>query len=158
MHRHYLGSIQADAWPVIAHDHRASLEQIIVESRHPAGNGQIHLSPQQALYVQSRLALIAIGCLHHEDQHFAGVVTDHAPNPAEHTMRECGARVWPVGLVTASQPPAVDEVIVESRHPDGDGEIHLSPDQADFVAKQLTHIALQYLHDDVWGGEDARQQ
>ena len=158
MRNHNLGTFQADAWPVVAFDRTTSLDQVIIESRHPAGNGRVHLSPEQALYVQSRLGLVATGCLHHNGLSFSGLLADHGPDPTDHQMRESGARVWAIGHAQDGHDPAVEEVIVESQHQSGDGIVHLSAKQADFIATRLTHIAIEYLHDDVWGGEDARRQ
>jgi hypothetical protein len=49
-------------------------------------------------------------------------------------------------------------VVIESEHPDGHGLIHLTPTQARYVHHRLTAIALDYLHEYGWGGEDGRAQ
>jgi hypothetical protein len=158
MFTHKLGTVQADAWPVIAHDRAGLLDHIIIESHHPAGNGRVYLSPEQALYVQSRLGLVTIGCLHHDGQQVSGLLTDHGPDATDHQMRESGARVWAIVHPSEGGWPAVEELIVESLHRNGDGIVHLTAEQADVIATRLNHIAMEYLHDDVWGGEDARRQ
>ena len=57
-----LSTCGAEAWPVshAGRDGRRSLETIVVMSEHADGRGAVHLTADQALYVQSRLSQIAV--------------------------------------------------------------------------------------------------
>ena len=53
---------------------------------------------------------------------------------------------------------ARDYSLVEGDGPAGHGVVHLTPDQARYLHDRLTQITLAFLHENVWGGEDARAQ
>jgi hypothetical protein len=61
-----LASCGAEAWPVF--DESAGipsdLEKVVVESDRPDARSSIHLSPEQALYVEERLTHITLDFLH----------------------------------------------------------------------------------------------
>ena len=157
LHRHHNG---AEAWP-ISQEHTAhspSLTKVIVASRHPDGKGEVHLTPNQALYGQSRLSMIKVAFLngHQESVHHLG--TDHLPEAHADEMRGIGAKVWPIIGDETSSHPVLKDVVIESRHPDGYGLVHLTPDEARHIEHRLTEITLAFLHENVWGGEDALRQ
>jgi hypothetical protein len=153
----------AEAWPISRENggRRPVLEQIIVASEHGDGRGALHLTPDQALYVQSRLTQIAITYLPHHQwngQHPHEQATTHPNGPADHTLAPCGAAVWPILGAGADLMPDLEQVVIASDQSGGSGPIHLSPDQVLHIEARLTHITLAFLHDNGWGGEDARDQ
>lgn len=158
-----LSTCGAEAWPISheGREGRRSLETIVVMSEHADGRGAVHLTADQALYVQSRLSQIAVTFLPHHrcnGVHPHLQATTHPDGPAVHTLASCGAEAWPVFGEDAGIPPDLEKVVVESDRPDGRASIHLSPEQALYVEERLTHITLDFLHDKGWGGEDARIQ
>jgi hypothetical protein len=162
LHRSKPYTCGAEAWPISRENGGGHpvLEQIIVASQHADGPGTVHLTPNQALYVQSRLSQIAITYLPHHTwngQHPHEQATTHPDGPAEHTLAPCGAEVWPV-VGGADLMPDLEQVVIASDRPGGSGPIHLSPDQVLHIEERLTHITLAFLHDNGWGGEDGRNQ
>jgi hypothetical protein len=158
-----LSQYGAEAWPVshAGRDGRRSLETVVVMSEHADGRGTVHLTADQALYVQSRLSQIAVAFLPHHrctGVHPHRQATTHPDGPAVHTLASCGAEAWPIVSEGAGLPPDLEKVVVESDHPGGRASVHLSPEQALYVEERLTHITLDFLHDKGWGGEDARSQ
>jgi hypothetical protein len=158
-----LSTSGAEAWPIshAGRNGRRQLDQIVVMSEHGDGRGAVHLTADQALYVQSRLSQIAVMFLPHHHcngAHPANQATTHPDIPAIHPLAECGAEAWPVVSEGAELPPDLEKVVVESDRPDGRASVHLSPEQALYVEERLTHITLDFLHDKGWGGEDARSQ
>jgi hypothetical protein len=158
-----LNACGAEVWP-ISHEGREGrrrLETIVVMSEHADGRGAVHLTADQALYVQSRLSQIAVTFLPHHrcnGAHPYRQATTHPGGPAVHTLASCGAEAWPVFVEGAGIPPDLEKVVVESDRPNGRASIHLSPEQSLYVEERLTHITLDFLHDKGWGGEDARSQ
>jgi hypothetical protein len=159
MHTHKLGAHGAEAWPVSREDtgYRPILDKVVVASRHPDGQGVIRLSPDQALYVHSRLSTISMIFLDGHPERVDHFGVDRLPDDHPSKLSACGAKVWPV-VQEDESPPALREVVVESEHPDGHGLVHLSPDQARYIHGRLTHITIAFLHDNGWGGEDSRAQ
>jgi hypothetical protein len=145
----------AEAWPLsrAGADYRPVLERVVVESEHPAGHGVVHLSPDQALYVQSRLSVVAVAF---PDGHAGGV--DRLPDDHADRLGRAGVRVWPVSREAAGGRPELAEVAVESDHWAGHGVVHLSPAQARHVHARLSQITTAFLHENVWGGEAAAEQ
>jgi hypothetical protein len=140
---------------------RHKLEQIVIASDHADGRGSVHLTVDQALYVQSRLSQIAVTFLPHHlcnGQHPHDQATTHPDGPAVHHLATCGAEAWPIATDGAGLPADLEKVVIESDRPDGRGPTHLSPEQVLCIEERLTHIALDFLHDKGWGGEDARNQ
>lgn len=133
------------------------LQKVILESHDLDGHSVVHLSPDQALYVHSRLAVIIAAFLHGHQDRVEHLATAHLPDDVEHHLRKCGARVWPISSENGTQ-QVLEQVVVASDHPDGNGVIHLSPEQVSDVYHRLTRINLAYLHENTWGGEDARGQ
>jgi hypothetical protein len=142
-------------------DGRHFLEMVVVKSDHADGRGAVHLTVDQALYVQSRLSQIAVSYLpHHEcnGQHAPDHPTTHPDGPAVRTLARCGAEAWPILCDSPDLLADLEKVVIESDCQSGCGPIHLSPAQALYVEERLTHISLDFLHDKGWGGEDARNQ
>jgi hypothetical protein len=160
LHARKLGTHGAEAWPIGREDtgYRPILEKVVVESEHPDGHGVVRLSPDQALYVHSRLSTIAMAFLHGCTACVEHLGVDRLPDDHLQQLSRCGAKVWPISHNGADRPPGLEQVVVESEHPDGPGLVHLSPDQACYIHNRLTHITLAFLHENVWGGEDARAQ
>ena len=158
-----LSTCGAEAWPISheGREGRQNLETIVVMSEHADGRGAVHLTADQALYVQSRLSQIAVTFLPHHrcnGVHPYRQATTHPDGPAIHTLASCGAEAWPVFVEAAGISLDLEKVVVESDCPDGRASIHLSPEQALYVEERLTHITLDFLHDKSWGGEDAHAQ
>jgi hypothetical protein len=153
----------AQVWP-ISHESatgRPTLNKIIVASEHADGSGMVHLTADQALYVQSRLSQIAGAFLPHHTSnagHPHEQATTHPDAPEVHRLARCGAEAWPIASETGEFPPELEKVVIECDCTGGQGPIHLSPDQVLYVQDRLTHITLAFLHDKGWGGEDARSQ
>ena len=97
-------------------DGRRSLETIVVMSEHADGRGAVHLTADQALYVQSRLSQIAVTFLLTIVQrvHPHRQATTHPDGPAVHTLASCGAEAWPVVGEGAVIPPDLEKVVVEA--------------------------------------------
>jgi hypothetical protein len=158
-----LSKCGAEAWP-ISHEGprgRPVLEKVVVACEHADGNGSVHLTADQALYVHSRLSQIAGAFLPHHywsGRHPHDQATTHPDGPAVHELAMCGAEAWPIASEGMEKPPDLEKVVVESNHPGGRGPIHLSPGQTLYIQDRLTHITLAFLHDKGWGGEDARSQ
>lgn len=153
----------ADVWPISheGHDGRHFLEEIVVTSDHADGPGAVHLTVDQAIYVQSRLSQIAVTFLPHHrgtGEHPHDRRTTHPDGPAVHPLANCGAEAWAVLNEGASERTDLEKVVIESDCASGRGPIHLSPEQALYVEERLTHVSLAFLHDKGWGGEDARGQ
>ena len=158
-----LSTCGAEAWPISheGREGRQNLETIVVMSEHADGRGAVHLTADQALYVQSRLSQIAVTFLPHHrcnGVHPYRQATTHPDGPAVHTLASCRAEAWPVFVEAAGISLDLEKVVVESDRPDGRASIHLSPEQALYVEERLTHITLDFLHDKSWGGEDAHAQ
>ena len=150
----------AEAWPISrpGPGHRPILEKVIIESHHPDGNGVLHLTPDQALYVHSRLSHVNSAFLRNHQ-----VAYEHygVPElPADHLtqMSRCGARLWPISHETDSLPQALEKVVVENDFEGGHSLLNLSPAQTEYIHARLTHINLAFLHENVWGGEDVSGQ
>jgi hypothetical protein len=153
----------AKAWPIshVSRSGQHGLEQVVVMSDHADGRGVIHLTADQALYVQGRLSQIAVAYLpqHQCDgRHPHDRPTAHPNGPRARTLPHCGAEAWPVISDGSSPPVDLEKVVVISEHADGSGVLHLSPDQLLCLQELLTDITLDFLHDTGWGGENARDQ
>jgi len=154
------GKKTAEAWPIgrAGPGHRPVLEKLIIESHHPDGNGVLHLTPDQSLYVQSRLSHVTSAFLRPNHQMYEHYGVEELPTDHVAQMSRSGAKVWPISHEAEALPPTLEKVVVESELEDGHGLIHLSPDQAIYIHARLTHITLAFLHENVWGGEDASVQ
>ena len=150
----------AEAWPISREGsgHRPMLEQVNIESNHPEGHGVVRLSPDQALYAHSRLSTIAMAYLHGHSRQIDQLGIPQLPDDHAAKLSKCGAKVWPITHEDNGSPTTLVQVVIESEHPQGHGVIHLSPDQARYIHSRLSHITLAFLHDNLWGGEDARVQ
>jgi hypothetical protein len=158
-----LGKLGAEAWPVAAEGsgYQRTLIKVVVESVHPLGHGRLHLSADQALYVHSRLTQIAAVFLHGDP---TGGLRTADPDPTHRhedpvvRLGREGAEAWPLSHAGADGRPVLEAVLVESVHPDGHGVVRLSPEQALAIRDRLEQITIAFLHENVWGGEDARTQ
>ena len=155
-----LGRYAAEAWPISREDttYRPILDKVVIESEHQDGHGVVRLTPDQALYAHSRLSHITMAFLHGATVGVDHLGVEKLPDDHLHMLSRCGAKVWPISHEHDNLPPVLEKVVVESDHPDGRGLIHLTPDQARYIHSRLTHITLAFLHENVWGGEDARSQ
>jgi hypothetical protein len=150
----------AEAWP-IAHetgDHWPVLSKIVVASRRHGAGGKVHLTPNQAIYAQSRLSIIKTAFLNGHSNAVHGLGTDHLPDDHASHLTNCGAKVWPILAEEGTSSEVLQSVVLESQHSDGYGMVSLSPEEARHIEERLTQITLAFLHDNVWGGEDALRQ
>jgi hypothetical protein len=152
--------VGAEAWPISrpGPGHRPILEKVIIESQHPDGDGVLHLTPDQALYVHSRLSHVNSAFLHKNHAAFEHYGLPELPLDHLEQMSRSGAKVWPISHETDILPPTLEKVVVENNFKGEHALIHLSPRQAEYIHARLTHINLAFLHVNVWGGEDARGQ
>ncbi|HEY7033136.1 MAG TPA: hypothetical protein VH482_17485 [Thermomicrobiales bacterium] len=150
----------AEAWPLsrAGADHRPVLERVVVESEHPAGHGVLNLSPDQALYVQSRLSVVAVAFLDGRGGHVEHLAVDRLPADHEDRLGRSGVRVWSIGHEGGVERSELAEVVIESDHWAGHGVVHLSPEQARYVHARLSQIAKAFLHENIWGGEAVAEQ
>jgi hypothetical protein len=139
-------------------DHQQILHEIRIKSDHPAGSGTVHLTPEQALYAHSRLSNIVMAFLHGHPEQVHGLGVAELPSDHEYRLGRNGTRVWPISHEAYGQIMILDEVVIENEHFGGHGVVHLSPEQAQYLHRRLTQLTLQYLHENRWGGEDARSQ
>jgi hypothetical protein len=149
---HHAGQGRAEARPV-AHrmtGGRSILDEVVVACVHPDGRETIHLTPDEALAVQGRLSQLATVYLH-------GLTPAELP-AADPASPSEAVTAHPVVRKTAGQPLVLEEVVVEIDRIAGRAIVHLSPEQVRDVEEQLTAIAVAYLHENTWGGEDARTQ
>jgi hypothetical protein len=149
---HHPAEERAEARPV-AHrmtGGRPILDEVVVASVHPDGREAIHLTPDEALAVQGRLSQLATVYLH-------GLTPVDLP-AADPASPSESVTARPVVRKTPGQPLVLEEVVVEIDQIAGRAVVHLSPAQARDVEEQLTAIAVAYLHENTWGGEDARTQ
>jgi hypothetical protein len=158
-----LGKFGAEAGPIAMEGQGSQriLLKVIVESDHPLGHGRLHLSADQALYVHARLTQIAAAFLHAD--HGGWRSTAHA-EPARRDeepvvrLGRYGAEAWPLVSDGGDGCAVLNAVLIESVHPDGHGVVRLSPEQAIYIRDRLEQISISQLHENVWGGEDARLQ
>jgi hypothetical protein len=134
------------------------LTKVIVASKNPDDRGEVHLTPNQALYAQSRLSIINVAFLNGHPDSVHNLGTEHLPTAHADKAGDTGAKIWPIIDDETSAHPVRKEVILESRHPDGYGLVHLTPEEARHIEERLKQIALAFLHENTWGGEDARRQ
>jgi hypothetical protein len=150
LHRNHLDAYQIDARPVDRygpHGERV-LDEVIVESIHPNGHGSVHLTPDQALVLLSRLTQLDAEFLHGTPQ--ADLILTETRSGSEENL------AWPVIRANATGPVELEEVIVAGG--DRRARVHLSPEQVRDLERRLVSLALIYLHENYWGGEDARAQ
>jgi hypothetical protein len=158
-----LGKFGAEARPVEMDGQGSQrlLLKVVVESDHPLGHGRLHLSADQMLYVHSRLTQIAAVFLHpaHPDREHvcASGLPDRNEEPVLRLGRY-GAEVWPLTSNGADDGLVLEAVLIESMHPDGHGVVRLTPEQTLYIRDRLEQISISRLHENVWGGEDARIQ
>ncbi|MFL5761145.1 MAG: hypothetical protein ACJ789_15610 [Thermomicrobiales bacterium] len=146
---------------VVNHDgpnHMQLLEEVVIRSDFPQGSGVVRLSPDQALYVHSRLSNVTMAFMHGHQEPVEHLGITHLPDDHEHHLSRCGAKVWPIVRKDDTRPPVLQEVVIESEYPKGHAIVHLSPEQVRYIYERLTQIAFTYLHENAWGGEDARLQ
>lgn len=153
---------RAEATPITLEEpgRPRGLVKVVVESDHPSGHGRVNLTVDQALYIHSRLTQIAAQYVHPDR---SGTMREVPPEQANRSddpfvrLGKYGAEAWPLGDGGTGD-RQMDLVLIESIHPDGHGVVRLSPAQSIEVRDQLERISLDYLHENVWGGEDARVQ
>jgi hypothetical protein len=151
----------AEAWPIGRESRSGNtpvLMKVVVANKHSNERSEVHLTPDQALYAHSRLSIIKSAYLNGHFQQVQTLGIDHLPADHAAHLSTCGAKVWSIVDDKAAPSERLQFVVLESQHPDGYGMIKLSPDDALHVEERLTQITLAFLHDNFWGGEDARSQ
>jgi hypothetical protein len=151
-----------DAWPIDNHSTQGSpmLREIVIGTSRPHEKATVHLTPEQALYVHGRLSVIRSAIMNRPSGGFGHLGSAQLPADHANQLKTSGAKVWTmIGRhdADASQ-EVVTHVVIESAHSNGYGMVTLSPDEVVHIADRLTQITMAYLHENVWGGEDARAQ
>jgi hypothetical protein len=119
------------------------LEAVEIFSRHaPSGSGSVRLDPIQAEHIHARLSQIDFAFRH--DIQTGELVTSLSP---------CGAEALPVSRIEGDT-VTMDGLVIKTAQ----ARLFLSPDEVTTVKNELERIVIDYLHDSVWGGEDARRQ
>ncbi|HEY7036131.1 MAG TPA: hypothetical protein VH482_32660 [Thermomicrobiales bacterium] len=158
-----LGKFGAEAWPIVmaGQGSRRVLLKVIVGCNHPLGHGRLNPSADQALYVHSRLTQVAAELIHPGHAERQSIAeSDPARRHDEPAARlgRYGAEVWALTSRWERSRPELEVVLIESVHPDGHGVVRLTPEQTLYVRDRLEQISIAHLHENVWGGEDARRQ
>jgi hypothetical protein len=155
--------LEAEARPIALDgpDHQRTLVKVIVTCDTRLSHGLVNLSTDQALYIHSRLTQLVALFLHggrsgltlglHPD------LTQRDEDPAAR-LGPYAADAWPIVGEEPDCQPVLDAVLIESNHPDGHGVVRLTPQQTVEIRDRLEQISLNYLHENTWGGEDARRQ
>jgi hypothetical protein len=158
-----LGKFEAEAWPIVMDGQGSQrvLLKVVIESNHPLGYGHLNLSTDQVLYIHSRLTQVAAELIH--PGHTGGesiAASDPARRHDEPAVRlgRYGAEVWVLTSSWEDSRPELEAVLIESAHPDGHGVVRLTPEQTLHIRDRLEQISIAHLHENVWGGEDARRQ
>lgn len=121
---------------------------MIVESVHPSGHGLVRLTPNQALALLSTLTQLDAAFLHGKPR--AELILQETRSTND------GDVAWPVVRSNGDGSPELEEIVVAGG--DKGATVHLSPDQVRDLEHRLVSLALIYLHENCWGGEDARAQ
>jgi hypothetical protein len=150
IHSSHLGPYGIDARPIERRGLSGErvLDEVVVESVHPSGHGRVVLTPDQTLRLLARLTQIDVSLL-------------HGALPVEFALKEATAAVdgetaWAVIRTTGQGTVECEEVVVADGA--GIGVVHLAPEQVGELLQRLTALTLDYLHENVFGGEDARIQ
>jgi hypothetical protein len=129
----------AEARPITAHRHdQVELIAVQVKSDHPLQrNGIVYLSPDQ------------LDCVH-------GELTTLAPG--KYGRFDCGSGAEVRQMRHDDSSIGEDVVCIRSEHPFGSGECCMTEHEARYIRSRLAQIAIAFLHENVWGGEDALVQ
>ena len=71
---------------------------------------------------------------------------------------KCAVEACPISHACVGGRHKLEQIVIASDHAEGCRPTHLSPEQVLCNEEHLSHIALDFLHDKGWGGEDARIQ
>jgi hypothetical protein len=119
------------------------LEAVEIASNHPTyGNGKVRLDPVQTEHIHARLSQIDFAFSHHIQT--GQLVTSLSP---------CGAEALPVSRIEGDT-VTLDALVIQKDQ----ARVYLTPAEITAVRKDLERIVIDYLHDNGWGGEDARRQ
>jgi hypothetical protein len=122
-----------------------------------ASDQRLRLAVDQTLVVQARLRQIKLAF--HPDSvvddaghvHNGFVAPSHDP---VYRGEEYDVKVWPVTQQVADQLPTLVDVLVRT----DDGQFRIHSDEVVYIDSRLTHVLIAFLHQNRWGGEDARIQ
>ena len=148
--------LRVDARPVTRDGpgRRPVLAGVVVAGHHPDGDGRLALTPDEFLYLHSRLDTITDGY---------GLTEVPRPEVVQgeylRRLRERGISVRPVAAPAEGGLPALEKVVVFKSGPgEAIARLTLTPAQAQALLARCTQIALEFLHDNAWGGESAWNQ
>lgn len=129
----------AEARPITVHRHdQVELVAVQVKSDHPVrGNSIVYLSPDQ------------LDCVHAE------LTTLY---PGKYGRFFCGSGAEVTRVPHDDSLGGDDMVCIRTEHPFGDGEACMTEREARYIRSRLGQIAITFLHENVWGGEDALAQ
>lgn len=127
----------AEARPITAHRHdQVELIAVQVKSDHPLRrNGIVYLNPDQLDSVHAELTTLAPGRYGRFDVGSGAEVRQVRHNDS-----------------------VEDAICIRTDHPFGSGECCMTEREARYLRGRLGQIAIAFLHENVWGGEDALAQ
>lgn len=135
MHR----TTTAEARPITAHRHdQVELIAVQVKSDHPFHrNGIVYLSPDQLDSVHAELTTLT---------------------PGRYGRFDVGSGAEVRQVRHDHSPDGEDLICIRSEHPFGSGESCMTEREMRYIRSRLGQISIAFLHENVWGGEDATAQ
>jgi hypothetical protein len=130
---------QAAARPITAHRHdQVELVAVQVTSDHPLHrHGIVYLSPDQLDCVHAELSTLT---------------------PGKYGRFDVGSGAEVQQVRHNGRAESEDLTCIRSAHPFGNGECWLTMREARSIRARLGQIDVAFLHENVWGGEDATAQ
>jgi len=129
----------AEARPITAHRHdQVELVAVQVTSNHPSHHhGVVYLSADQVGSVHAGLSTLI---------------------PGQYGRFDVGSGAEVRQLRHDASPDGEDVVCIRSEHPFGSGECCLTGRETRYIRSRLGQIGIAFLHENIWGGEDALAQ
>jgi hypothetical protein len=129
----------------------------VVLYRDNAADQRLRLDVDQTLVVQARLRQIKLAfhpdSVIDEDGHVHNGFVAPSHDPV-YRGEEYEVKVWPVTQQVADQLPTLVDVLVRT----DDGQFRIHSEEVVYIDSRLTHVLIAFLHQNRWGGEDARVQ
>jgi hypothetical protein len=144
--RHAVG---ASVTPVT--DAARGLVAVVIRSR---DGRRLHLDPPEACALQEQIGQLRSIC---QGPRCAELCGDLPTALTRRAIGPSGVAAWPMCRRDGDRLVGLGGIWIESRTGD-QPPLTLTPEEMPAVARALTHIVLDYLHDASWGGEDARDQ
>lgn len=127
-----------EARPITAQRHdQVELVAVQVKSDAPHRQGIVYLSPDQLDCVHAELTTLT---------------------PGKYGRFDVGSGAEVAQMRHNGSPDEEDMVCIRTQHPYGNGECCMTEREARYIRSRLGQIAIAFLHENVWGGEDALAQ